>query len=424
MKNYKRNAYELFLTVKPLFYASKLFGLAPISKKCLFEEEEMTKKQFFRNSDTIYTSTLIILIFVSTIFVFVNITPHTKEDELSNLGMHFLDFLIMGLATIINLTVSLIKVPNEMSKAFKKLTFLGEYLKIKGKRFSNYAKFIRRETYFVIIFYLVLWLTDVFIWCNNDCYWNMYVMMEDILNLVNVIVMLQFIDFVLLIRKCIQEINNSLTYSEMVVTDNLTESQWKLINKMYIYINNNRDYNEQHLSRATGLYYHSQYNRNFNESSCISALRVMQDTLCDVAMSVNSMYGLQVLVIFVTNFIQSTSNLNYFIINISPIRESSIQNVLLCISSLFWSVVHFMALFFIVMPCNLVSKESEQTAHLLQKILLMPDIKHTAALEIQQFAQQVMVRKLQFTAYDFFTLNYSILVSIIGGITTLIVIIV
>jgi len=83
--------------------------------------------------------------------------------------------------------------------------------------------------------------------------------------------------------------------------------------------------------------------------------------------------------------------------------------------------MNFLLLFWITGSCNGTSSEANRSAVILQKLLLIPELHPTTAVEIQLFFQQVINRKVKFTAWDFFTINYTILGPIVGAITTLFV---
>jgi hypothetical protein len=90
---------------------------------------------------------------------------------------------------------------------------------------------------------------------------------------------------------------------------------------------------------------------------------------------------------------------------------------------LFWTFLHFLLLFCITGSCNAASREADRSAVLLQKLLLT-ELHPATAAEVQLFLQQVINRKVKFTAWDFFTINYTVLGSIVGAITTLLAILV
>jgi hypothetical protein len=81
-------------------------------------------------------------------------------------------------------------------------------------------------------------------------------------------------------------------------------------------------------------------------------------------------------------------------------------------------------LFWISASCSANSEEANRSVTLLQKLLLLPELHPATAAEIQLFLQQMRDRKPNFTAWDIFTINYSLLGSTVGAIATYLVILV
>jgi hypothetical protein len=90
-------------------------------------------------------------------------------------------------------------------------------------------------------------------------------------------------------------------------------------------------------------------------------------------------------------------------------------------TGMFWGLTQFFLLFCVTGSCNAARDEAKLSAILLQKLLLT-ELHPATAEEVQLVLQQVGNRKVRFTAWDFFTINYATLGSIAGGITTLLVI--
>jgi hypothetical protein len=154
------------------------------------------------------------------------------------------------------------------------------------------------------------------------------------------------------------------------------------------------------------------------------ALRIIWDVLCDVSSSVNSMYGLQILLCIVGAFIETTTNLSY---TITTLKVNALTNVGLyhqMVTPIIWALMEFLLMFWISATCSAASGEANRSFTLLQKLLLLPELHPATAAEIQLFLQQVRELKVKFTAWDVFTINYTLLGSTVGAITTFLVILV
>jgi hypothetical protein len=154
------------------------------------------------------------------------------------------------------------------------------------------------------------------------------------------------------------------------------------------------------------------------------ALRIIWDVLCDISSSVNSMYGLQILLCIVSAFINIISTLSYSITStnakVAPNAKFD-QDFLLPI---ILAIMELLKLFWIVATCSATYREANRSVTLLQKLLIQTERSPETAAEIQLLLQQVRDRTPKFTAWDFFTINYSFLGSMVGAIVTYLLILV
>jgi hypothetical protein len=154
-------------------------------------------------------------------------------------------------------------------------------------------------------------------------------------------------------------------------------------------------------------------------------LRCVNDILSDVVTSINSTYGLQILLSMTMNFMSVTTCLYFgigFAIKLREDEESGGKHQSALVLSLIWAAVGMFRIFSITSACNAVSGEAGSTSVLLQKLLLQPSLYPDTATEIQLFLQQIRIRPVKFTAWDFFTLGHTALCSFIGAVVTYLVI--
>jgi hypothetical protein len=126
----------------------------------------------------------------------------------------------------------------------------------------------------------------------------------------------------------------------------------------------------------------------------------------------------------VSAFIEVTTNLSYSIISLKVNVFTNEELHLKVVSPIIWALLQFFQLFWISASCSATSEEANRSVTLLQKLLLLPELHPATAAEIQLFLHQVRERKPNFTAWDVFTINYSLLGSTAGAITTYLVILV
>jgi hypothetical protein len=151
-------------------------------------------------------------------------------------------------------------------------------------------------------------------------------------------------------------------------------------------------------------------------------LHINQDALYEITTSVNSMYGVQLLFLIVSTFIEIATNLYYSVNLMMCGTEVSVHNVFNILLPILWALIYFVELFFITGSCSSAKYEANRSTALLQKHLLVLEHNADTASEIRLFLSQFVHRK--FTPWDFFSINYTILGSIVGSVTTLLVILV
>jgi hypothetical protein len=126
----------------------------------------------------------------------------------------------------------------------------------------------------------------------------------------------------------------------------------------------------------------------------------------------------------VSAFIEITTNLSYAIFVLKVTGFTNLRLYQSVMTPVIWSVMEFLKLFWIAATCSAACGEANRSITVLQKLLLLPELHPGPAGEIHSFLQQVRDRTPKFTAWDFFTINYSLLGSTVGAIITLLVILV
>jgi 7tm Chemosensory receptor. len=153
--------------------------------------------------------------------------------------------------------------------------------------------------------------------------------------------------------------------------------------------------------------------------------RCVSDIFGDVVSSVNSMYGLNVLLSLTLNFMSVTACLFFaitFDVNSHKDTSGEGEHYSPLMLSLIWAGVGIFKTCMITSSCNAAAGEAQRTAVLLQKLLLEPSLHPDIVKEIQLFLQQIRIRPVRFMASDFFTINHSTLCSFTGAVVTYLVI--
>jgi hypothetical protein len=155
----------------------------------------------------------------------------------------------------------------------------------------------------------------------------------------------------------------------------------------------------------------------------LRTLRVLHSLLTDTALLTSSTYGFQILLSMCNTLIRTTTCLYYSITYAVDIyRDDGVEDLqkkkhVFALNTC-WVPMFVMKMVAIAVSCHLASAEANHTATLLQKMLLSENLKHEVKLEIKEFLQQVLNRKLKFKACSFFNIDLSMLHAIIVAVFT------
>ncbi|PNF32538.1 hypothetical protein B7P43_G02458 [Cryptotermes secundus] len=242
---------------------------------------------------------------------------------------------------------------------------------------------------------------------------------------------LEFSDLVLLIRNRLQALNSRLSFMlrecvepDFVVFSNVTR---ELVPRSAVMANEipvtgvksvKRTFigSPQHVNLRQPLFKISQQ-RN------IRSARELYDEMCDIRDLANSMYGFQLLLELGVTTAELTLSSYLMLATILGIQSVEINTIGQFISLMAaWQVQYAFKLIIITAPCQSATNEVENMAVLVQKLLLVRDFDQGTVAELQLFSQQLLQRKMKFTAFGFLSLDHSLLFTIVGGVTTFIVI--
>ncbi|KAJ9600706.1 hypothetical protein L9F63_026155, partial [Diploptera punctata] len=186
------------------------------------------------------------------------------------------------------------------------------------------------------------------------------------------------------------------------------------------FINNNED-----------LKHTQTYSYKRNGSARIHSLRMLYDVLCDVVTFVNDIYGFQMLIMMAKHL--TILNSIFFVLSIelwnNRVHKKKLYIHEFVMYSYFIWAVKSLASLFLIRVCftnrgNCITPVFPiEVTHFwsASETSFAADIHPDTKAEINLFLQQVSIRSVKFTALDFFTIKYSILGSMLGAVTTYLV---
>jgi gustatory receptor len=427
---------DIYSIIIPIYYLSKCAGLAPVSLT-------YTRDKGMRIRTTLETSTLGIIYTVLLLMVItgaqscVLIFHHRLPFKVERIHLHVTEVLIMGIASVTSLAISLTRLRKEMDNLLYKVSVLDELFDTECDDQRSNKKYLRIQIISLIIIVSITYTSDFLAFNTGLAAWTLCATTY-ICNFINIVTITQFVNLIFLLKQKFLILNKFLTSAENLTEHEANGNLWEILLQTSSFRN---VINLNHDTLRIDAFYQAitrRYNDNIQNSTSIStqncwlhkgtlrfrALRVIHDILCDISASVNSMYGLQILLSMVSAFIETTTNMSYSATSMKLDDHTNEDFFYSVLCPMLWALVHFLQLFWITGSCNAASGEADRTVNLLQKLLLLPEIHPATLTEIRLFLQQVNNRKLRFTAWGLFTINRTILGSIVGTIATFLVLLV
>ncbi|KAJ9599870.1 hypothetical protein L9F63_009817, partial [Diploptera punctata] len=438
MKKNKRLLYIYSIFI-PLNFAFKAICLNLLQERRGNENKHKSLKYLISSYNLINISLLIIIISSAVSFLFVNFYAYQTTQLHRIEHIHILQFSFTITTSVTSLIISCIKFHKHIQKMLIILLELDALLKIPEIFYKNIVKLIKTLTILFVILYVILTGTDM-----SSCRFSDQIAVclifdatIDYAVFAHLLTAVLYITFIFVVKGRFEMLNN------YIMSDKIFNAYSKIMayEKLgIIYINKancntglliKEDINEFHASLEQGNCNNHIFIKTFHELEYFKKqkmhyqiLRIVHESLCNIVDSINTIFGFQIFLFILTSFTEITSNLYYTVCYAINQANMEFDKVIVLINILIWVIMYFTFLFITTGICNLTVINVNKTIIFLQRLLLIPEIHPGISAEIQLFLQQAINRKVRFTAFDFFTVNFKLMSSIVGGITTLLVMLV
>ncbi|KAJ9580293.1 hypothetical protein L9F63_004055 [Diploptera punctata] len=372
--------YTFSSSVKPLYYLLQILGLSSLS---------LSKLNTFVQINLLWK---IYNILVLTMLIFFG--SCAAFERLNQPGLKatavFGEILTMVIGAFKSVTaVFLCTIVNNT----KNENLISKILAIDSFLFVNpnnlYRKtfiFILLQVLLVYIYVIVLFLFDIFVWNVSLQTMTLWCLLTGYPHrIVNMACVIQFCDFVLLLKDRLHVLNlkMSSTIKDIVEKTPINISKLILPNNSYN-LNKSPDY--------------------FQLKENIHNIRKCYDISCDITELINNTHGTLLFIELVLAGIELTLALYFLLSTILGRTE----------------IHHIFKLISLTAPCRAVINEYETCVMLVQKLLL-EDLNDEATRELKLFAEQLFHRRIKFTALNFLHIDYTVLFTIFGAVTTYLV---
>ncbi|PNF27532.1 hypothetical protein B7P43_G02894 [Cryptotermes secundus] len=151
----------------------------------------------------------------------------------------------------------------------------------------------------------------------------------------------------------------------------------------------------------------------------------IHDILCDTALLVKSIYEVHILLCVLGTFVNMTIWLYFglcFLYGYINVDDNGPNISLLVISEILWCLGYLAKLLCITISCHSFNNKMAETSIVLGKLILAVHHDPGTMRELERFSHHVALRQFKFTAFGFFSLDLSLLVSMLGAVVTYLVI--
>ena len=432
---------DIFASIIPIYYLSKCTGLAPLS--LVYTHDKQGRDGVTLKTSVpamLYTVLLIIGIAAAQCFGLraytVDSLPFgTKEIKQVLVS----EFVLRGITIITSLAASLTRIRKGMDSLLYKVSLIDKLLGTKQDILRSNEIYMWMQVTSLVFILVIVYAND-FVSMNPDFHMGLWVTDTYVGTTIKIVTIMQFVNLVSLLKQKLEILNSYLSSAENSTQHRNDNNLWEVLLQTQSFRNQD---NWKDDALQTEAFYQALNRRHYSNitmqdstSICIQnswldkeklrlrELRIIWDVLCDISSSVNSMYGLQILFCALSASIEITTVLSYIIISLKANVFTPEELHFKVVAPIVWALKQFFQLFWIAATCNAVFGEANRSVTLLQKLLLLPELHPATAAEIQLFLHQVRDRKPNFTAWDFFTINYGFLGSTVGAIATYLVILV
>jgi hypothetical protein len=436
---------DIYTSIIPIYYLSKVTGLAAFSLAYNHDKHSRVGASLKTSVPGILYTVLMIMFVIgmqcSSLMLYgINALTFgsggTKYVLVS-------EFVLSGITSVTSLAIGLVRIRKEMDRLLYKVSVVDKLIGTRSDILRRNDRYLWMQVTSPVTILFSVYANDIV--CIHISYsgdsTRLWLIIIYVCSFIKFVTVIQFVNLISLLRQKFQILNRYLASPENP-TDYRTDSNlWETLLQTPRFRNeDNWKDNALHLEESYQALNRPHYsNIIIQDSTSIStqnswlqkeklrfrALRIIWDVLCDISSSVNSMYGLQIFLCIVSAFMETTSSTSYAIITLIKVKyPTNMKLYYQQVTLIIWALMNFLLVFWITATCGTASGEANRSVTLLQKLLLLPELHPAPAAEIQLFLQQVRDLKLRFTAWDVFTINYTLLGSTVGAITTFLMILV
>jgi hypothetical protein len=382
--------HDIFSAMTPLYFVSKVLGLAPYSYAQTQSGSQAVKPSSVSSILwTLFVTALILVLFLHISFLkFAYLPPGLTASYLIVYGLQKITLL---LSCFVFLLSEVTTNRSKIRKIMEMLSAIDEML-IRNKREHVYKK----EFYTLLVQILLVTSVLMYMFC--------YYVAKD-LGIRNILFSMYYILTLLI---------NSLGLIRLIFLLRILKLGFKITGKELKILETN--------PVKTTTFFNftnipSDNSRRDKQLCSVFALRSLHFKLYELGRTVNSSYGLLMLIETVHNFLSAVSLVDITIVLLD--REEYVDTT---VYYMCWLTYYATKTSFLMLTSHLTRSESRKLIAILYKLLLRPDLHHCCEKQIRLFVMQVINNDIQFTAAGIFPLDLPTLHSIVSATTMYIIV--
>lgn len=447
----------------PLYYVCRLLGLASYKRVMGTSTSPSESRRNTNNSDTyelernfqtskcavLYTGLLLLVLLAWFIYSVVwSVLYGFSDVKLTYAVTQTVTLCLSDATAIVSLGLELTYNRRRLKKIMLNLTLVDKIL------IPDPSSLHQRLSGFVIL-ELVIFLLLLFVRHGYEMWsrgWKDYinVLIRFMIHFISTIMIIQFVTYIHILKerfRCVNRqlslfggINDQGTSLEIAEMD-LTETKMAFsVSHDTIVVPHADDIpnyiSTEEASTASSVFVSDAEHFPFVSSSTfrshsrprfvenIHTLRYVHTILNDTCCLVNSAYGFQLLLAMAYVFVSVVKYCHMVMISDKCPNQYELSNIcvdgiipLICVVS-----IHVACVLLVNVFCNSTYFEATVTTTLVNKFLLSRSLHSDALAQLERFSQQLLHSKVQFTAFGFFSLDFTFIYGFVGGAATYIVI--
>ena len=420
-------------SILPLYYVSKIIGLAPFSysnKVSKHTKQKKSTKDLLSPNVLWSFSVLLIQLTGFMSLMIYSILDDYRKYSLSVIIPDVLSILTMYSTCFASL-IGVMFNRRRMEILMTNITVIDQTI-LQEDCDRVYMKTRRILLLELSLFFPLLigfYCYQLYVWTEGTSY--IFYIAKDLANLSNIIMVIQYINIMQILRHRFRNLNQQLAKccdSKSRISDNRFIKFRSGTNRLHIRTAQTASTENNLTDIPTTLNYILPdislpvSNTGPDEVTRIHILRQTYSDLYDITESINGIYGYRITLELAYDFVTFVSCLYTAMEFKMIVREPGNRNLLRAISSLFWVTQTLVRILSITSSCSAAGDEARRTGTVVHKLLLRQSLPRDTSTELQLFSIQLLSNKVEFSAAGFFPVNLSLAYSMVGAATTYIII--